>query len=361
MRLLFFTLSLFILAACDREEPNSEPAAERRRPLEKTAKAPEAPEGMVFVKGGSYIMGSSDDYAEKDEGPEIEVKVSSFYIDATEVTNAEYAEFAEETGYITVAERQVDWEQIKKELPEGTPKPPDSLFAPGALVFSPPPGAVPLDNMQRWWSWQRGANWRHPYGPESDLSGKENHPVVHIAFEDAMAYCQWAGKRLPTEAEWEYAARGGESGTSQFQWGEELTPNGKYLANFFQGDFPHANSAADGFLSEAPVKSFPPNSIGIYDMIGNVWEWTSDLYRPDIKKQYVAMGVKACENPTGPKTSYDPTDPYATEKHVIKGGSFLCSDQYCSNYRPTSRMATSFDSGQNHLGFRCVLESVGKE
>ena len=241
-------------------------------------------------------------------------------------------------------------------MPPGTPKPADSLFAPGALVFSPPNGAVPLDNMMRWWSWVTGANWKHPYGPESDLTGKDNHPVVHIAYEDAVAYCEWAGKRLPTEAEWEYAARGGENSNSQFQWGEELTPNGDYLANFFQGDFPHANSAEDGFLSSAPVKSYPPNQLGLYDMIGNVWEWTADLYRPDIKKQYVAMDVKACENPVGPETSFDPTDPYATEKHVIKGGSFLCSEQYCSNYRPSSRMATSFDSGQNHLGFRCVKD-----
>lgn len=301
-------------------------------------------------------MGSSEEYAENDEGPEIEVKVSSFYIDATEVTNAQYDEFVKETGYITVAEREVDWEQIKKELPEGTPKPPDSLFAPGSLVFTPPDDAVPLDNMLRWWRWQTGANWRHPYGPDSDISGKDDHPVVHMALEDAVAYCEWAGKRLPTEAEWEYAARGGSNGNSQFQWGEELTPNGKYLANFFQGDFPHDNSGADGYLSSAPVKTFPPNELGLYDMIGNVWEWTSDLYRPDTKRQYVAMGVRACENPTGPKTSYDPTDPYATEKHVIKGGSFLCSEQYCSNYRPTSRMATNFDSGQNHLGFRCVKE-----
>jgi len=311
------------------------------------------PSGMVFIEGGSYTMGSTDDYAEDHEGPEVKVEVSSFYMDTTEVTNAQYSAFVEETGYVTVAEREVDWEQIKLELPPGTPKPADSLFVPGALVFTPPPGEVPLDNMHRWWRWVPGASWRHPLGPETDLSGKENHPVVHIAYEDATAYCKWAGKRLPTEAEWEYAARGKGKNT-QFQWGEELTPDGKYLANFFQGNFPYGNTAADGYDRTAPVGSFPPNDYGLYDMIGNVWEWTSDLYRPDIKVKYAAMGVKGCKNPEGPSSSYDPRDPHATEKHVTKGGSHLCSDQYCSNYRPSSRMATSFDSGQSHLGFRCV-------
>ncbi len=355
MRKLLSLISLLSLTGCSLEDNAAKSDINQINVMPEADLAHKAPVGMVLVKGGSFTMGSSENYAEKDEGPEIEVAISSFFIDATEVTNAEYTRFTDETGYVTVAERPVDWDQIKKELPEDTPKPADSLLAPGALVFTPPDGPVPLDNLSNWWTWQSGASWRNPFGRGSDLSGKENHPVVHIAFEDAMAYCKWSGKRLPTEAEWEYAARGG-GGNSQFQWGNELTPNGKYKANFFQGDFPYGNTVADGFLYSAPVKNFPPNAYGIYDMIGNVWEWTADLYRPDTKRQYVAMDVKACENPTGPKTSYDPGDPYATEKHVIKGGSFLCSDQYCSNYRPSSRMATSFDSGQNHLGFRCVKE-----
>jgi formylglycine-generating enzyme required for sulfatase activity len=311
--------------------------------------------GMVWIEGGIYQMGSEGDYAEEHEGPAIQVEVNGFYMDTTEVTNAMYQKFVNETGYITLAEKDVDWEQISQELPTGTPKPADSLLAAGSLVFTPPPGPVPLDDIRQWWRWQPGANWRHPYGPESNLEGKENHPVVHIAYADAIAYCEWAGKRLPTEAEWEFAARG-KSGDSQFQWGDELTPNGEYLANFFQGDFPHNLQPLDGYEYSAPVGSFPPNSYGLYDMIGNAWEWTSDLYRPDIKKQYVALNLKVCKDPKGPSSSFDPNDPYATEKRVIQGGSFLCSDQYCSNYRPTSRMATSFDSGQNHLSFRCVMD-----
>ena len=314
-----------------------------------------APLGMVYISGGQFTMGSSDDYAENDEGPEIQVKVDPFFMDETEVTNAEFEKFVNETGYVTVSERPVDWEQIKKELPKGTPKPHDSILQSGSLVFTPPNQKVPLNDYSQWWQWVKGADWKHPEGPESSIEGKDNHPVVQIAFEDAQAYAKWAGKRLPTEAEWEYASR--ETGSeSQFAWGDELTPNGSYLANFFQGDFPYRNTQLDGFESSAPVKSFYKNSNGLYDMIGNVWEWTSDWYRPDTKVQYLSNGSKLCYNPTGPKSSYDPNNPYATAQRVIKGGSFLCSKDYCSNYRPSSRMATSVDSGQNHLGFRCVKD-----
>lgn len=320
-----------------------------------TTRSSVPPENMVLVSGGTYTMGSDAKYAEDDEGPEIKVEVNSFYMDITEVTNAQFAAFVEETGYITLAEKDVSWEQMKKELPKGTPKPHDSLLAAGSLVFTPPPHAVPLNDFSFWWKWVVGANWQHPTGPHSDIKGKENYPVVHIAYEDAQAYAKWAGKRLPTEAEWEFASRGNSEGT-QFMWGEELTPQGTYLANFFQGDFPHENTVEDGFEGVAPAKSFPPNSYGLYDMIGNVWEWTSDLYRIDTKQQYTSQGITICKNPKGPETSFDPTDPYASQKRVVKGGSFLCSEQYCSNYRPTSRMATSHDSGQNHLGFRCVKD-----
>jgi formylglycine-generating enzyme required for sulfatase activity len=311
--------------------------------------------GMVYVPGGTFTMGSSEAYAEKDEGPEILVKVDPFYMDETEVTNAQFKVFVEQTGYITVAERPVDWNQIKKDLPEGTPKPHDSLLQPGSLVFSPPEHAVNLDDYSQWWRWVNGADWKHPQGPNSSIEGKEQHPVVHMAYEDAEAYANWAGKRLPTEAEWEFASRGANN-NNQFVWGKELTPQGTYLANFFQGDFPHNNTQKDGFETSAPVKSFTENIFGLYDMIGNVWEWTSDWYRPDTKKIYLAKGTKLCYNPKGPESSFDPNDPYVTQKRVIKGGSFLCSDQYCSNYRSTSRMATSTDSGQNHLGFRCVKD-----
>lgn len=314
-----------------------------------------APSGMVYVPGGTYTMGSQADYAERHEGPEILVKVDPFLMDETEVTNADFSKFVRETGYKTVSERPVDWEILKNDLPPGTPKPHDSILAPGSLVFSPPDHAVALNDFSQWWAWVKGADWKHPDGPDSSIEGKDDHPVVHIAFEDAQAYAKWAGKRLPTEAEWEFASRGNDS-NSQFIWGEELTPQGTYLANFFQGDFPYNNTQKDGFAATAPVKNFSGNVFGLYDMIGNVWEWTSDWYRPDTKKQYADSGLKLCYNPKGPDASYDPNDPYVSQKRVIKGGSFLCSDQYCSNYRSSSRMATPIDSGQNHLGFRCVKD-----
>ncbi len=342
---------LFLLIACVERTPNI--------PAEVAAEPVAAPDGMVLIPGGKFVMGSASSYAEAHEGPEIEVVVDSFFIDKTEVTNAAFALFVEATGYVTIAERPVDWDLIKLDLPQGIPKPHDSLLAPGSLVFVPPSGPVSFDNIENWWQWKKGASWRAPEGPGSDLEGRSDHPVVHIAYEDAAAYARWAGKRLPTEAEWEYASR--EPGqNSQFQWGEELSPDGKYLANFFQGQFPYNNLLADGYARTAPVGSFAPNGHGLYDMIGNVWEWTADLYRPDTKKMYAAMDMKGCRNPRGPEKSFDPNDPYATEKRVTKGGSFLCSAEYCSNYRPTSRMATSHDSGQSHLGFRCVKDVAKK-
>lgn len=347
-KILCFAL-LFLLMACAERTPTI--------PADVATASADAPTEMVLIPGGKFVMGSASSYAEAHEGPEIKVIVDSFYIDKTEVTNAAYALFAEATAYVTIAERPVDWELIKLDLPQGTPKPHDSLLAPGSLVFVPPSGPVSLDNIENWWQWTTGASWRAPEGPGSDLEGRSDHPVVHIAYEDAEAYAKWAGKRLPTEAEWEYASRAhGEN--SQFQWGEELSPDGKYLANFFQGQFPYNNLLADGYARTAPVGSFAPNEHGLYDMIGNVWEWTADLYRPDTKKMYAAMDMKGCRNPRGPEQSFDPNDPYATEKRVTKGGSFLCSAEYCSNYRPTSRMATNYDSGQSHLGFRCVKDVV---
>lgn len=315
----------------------------------------EQPEGMVWIPGGKFTMGSEDETATRVEGPEYLVEVSGFWMDTHEVTNAEFREFIEATGYKTIAERPVDWEELKKQLPPGTPRPPEEALQPGSLVFTPPHQAVPLDDYSRWWAWQTGADWQHPHGPGSSIEGKDNYPVVHIAYEDAQAYADWAGKRLPTEAEWEYAARGGK-GNEAFAWGDELMPDGKYLANFFQGNFPYNNNGQDGFTGAAPIKSFKPNGYGLYDMIGNVWEWSSDWYRPDTHARNQLAGMAACKNPTGPESSYDPTEPYA-EKRVIKGGSFLCSEQYCSNYRPSARMATSIDSGQEHLGFRCVKDA----
>lgn len=312
------------------------------------------PKGMVYIPGGKFIWGSENSEASAHEGPEVDAEVSGFYMDITEVTNAEFTAFVKATGYKTVSERPIDWQEFKSQLPPGTPKPADSLLLAGSLIFKPADYVRDFNDISLWWSWKTGANWRHPKGPDSNIEGKESYPVIHIAYEDAEAYAKWAGKRLPTEAEWEYASRGG-TGHQAFAWGEELVPDGKYLANFFQGTFPNKNTAEDGFAGLAPVKSYPPNNYGLYDMIGNVWEWTSNWYRPDSHKLANLISAKGCMNPQGPSSSYDPHEPLVA-KRVIKGGSFLCSEQYCSNYRPSARMATAVDSGQEHLGFRCVKD-----
>ena len=321
--------------------------------LTSTKPSGEAPDGMVWVPGGQFMMGSNDQTANEIEGPAHTVELSGFWMDAHEVTNAEFKRFVDETGYVTVAERPINWEEMKKQLPPGTPKPPEEVLQPGSLVFDPPAHEVPLYDYSMWWSWKVGANWRQPEGPGSSIKGKDDFPAVHIAYEDAKAYAEWAGKRLPTEAEYEFAAQGGNEG-HPFAWGDELTPSGKYLANFFQGNFPYNNVSTDGFAGASPVESFPPNAYGLYDIIGNVWEWSSDWYRPDTHAQMSKITV--CRNPTGPEQSYDPQEPL-TPKRVIKGGSYLCSKEYCSNYRPSARMATAVDSGQEHLGFRCVKDA----
>ncbi len=353
MRIMLSVAGLFFLfAACQNERPAADlPASSNERPepaLADPQPPGEAPEGMVWIPGGTFTMGSEHATAGPGEEPEHTVQVKGFWMDATEVTNAEFRKFVEATGYKTVAERPVDWEELKKQLPPGTPKPPEEVLQPGSLVFTPPDHAVGLRDYSQWWTWMTGADWRRPQGPGSSIEGKDNYPVVHIAYEDALAYAKWAGKRLPTEAEWEFASRGGLDG-KPFAWGDELNPGGAFRANFFQGAFPHRNSAQDGYAGAAPVKSFPPNPYGLYDIIGNVWEWSADWYRPDT----YAQRAKTVRNPTGPAESFDPQEPLIP-KRVIKGGSFLCSNEYCSNYRPSARMATAVDSGQEHLGFRCV-------
>jgi formylglycine-generating enzyme required for sulfatase activity len=305
--------------------------------------------GMVWISGGEYVMGCSDQAGRPDEYPAHRVKVDGFWMDATEVTNAQFRRFVESTGYITTAEKAPDWEELKKQLPPGTPKPDESLLVAASLVFTPPTQPVPLNDASQWWQWHKGASWRHPQGPESSIAGKDNEPVVHISWEDAQAYARWAGKRLPTEAEWEYAARGGLLNES-FSWGGEEITQGQPKANTWQGNFPNQNTRWDGFERISPVKSFPPNGYGLYDMAGNVWEWCSDWYQATYYKQ---SGNVLAINPLGPGASYDPQEP-TVPKRVMRGGSFLCHAAYCSSYRVSARMTASPDTGLENTGFRCV-------
>ncbi|MHA7830230.1 MAG: formylglycine-generating enzyme family protein [Flagellimonas sp.] len=314
----------------------------------------EEPSGMVWIPGGEFHQGAvaSDDMAMAHEKPRHPVAVDGFFMDIHEVTNGQFAQFVEETGYVTVAEREIDWEEMKKQLPEGTPKPPDSILRPGSLVFKKTKSSVPnLYDYSQWWEWRIGANWRHPYGPDSDIQGKGDHPVVHIAYEDAQAYCKWAGRRLPTEAEWEYAARSGKD-ESIFFWGNDISQLSSY-ANSWEGEFPVQNTKDDGFERSAPVMSYPKNGFGLYDMAGNVWEWTSDWYNSNYYQELASNGG-AKRNPKGAESAFNSNNPYAKER-VIKGGSFLCSASYCASYRISARMATSPDSGMEHLGFRTVM------
>src|SRR5579859_2642694 len=295
---------------------------------------------MVWIPGGRFWMGTDH---MQDAQPVHEVEVKGFWMDRTDVTNEEFARFAKATGYLTLAERPLD----PKEFPDLGP---DELAA-GSVVFTPPANPISLENPLAWWRFVRGANWRHPEGPNSDLRGKEHYPVVHIAWSDAMAYAKWAGKRLPTEAEWEFAARGGLD-RQNYVWGNELKPGRKWQANTFQGHFPDHNTSEDGYAGIAPVASFAPNGYGLYDMSGNVWQWVSDWYRPDYYARVGGNGSLA-KNPEGPGDSFDPQEP-GVQKRVQKGGSFLCTDQYCERYMPGARGKGDPNTGTNHLGFRCV-------
>lgn len=284
--------------------------------------------------------------ATEDSRPVHRVYVDSFWMDKTDVTNQQFEEFVKATSYVTVAERKPRAEDFPG-------APPENLVA-GSVVFSPPDHPVPLNDHLQWWSYVLGANWRHPLGPAGDIQGKDNDPVVQIAYEDALAYAKWAGKRLPTEAEWEFAARGGLSG-KPYAWGEEFRPNGKWMANTHQGTFPVKDSGEDGHVGITAVAQYPPNGYGLYDMAGNVWQWVSDWYRPDYYQQLVAAGGVA-RNPQGPDSPLDPAEP-KEKKKVHRGGSFLCTDQYCSRYMVGTRGKGEVSTGTNHLGFRCVISS----
>ncbi|MFN8857118.1 MAG: formylglycine-generating enzyme family protein [Planctomycetaceae bacterium] len=316
------------------------------------------PTGMVWIPGGVFTMGSNAAEAWDDEKPAHPVEIDGFWLDEHEVTNAQFEKFVAATEYQTTAERAPTVEELLAQLPPGTPPPDPATLVPGSMVFTPPDQAVPLDNFTQWWRWVPGANWRHPEGPESSLEGRAEHPVVHVSWDDANAYAKWAGKRLPTEAEWERAARGGLDNQS-YTWGpgaprDTADREHPFRANLWQGDFPHHNTAADGHVRTAPVKSFPPNGYGLYDMAGNVWEWCQDWYQRDLYTQ--RSRTKTTRNPRGPAQSVDPTRPF-TPQRAQKGGSFLCNDSYCSRYRPSARHGCPPDTGMSHMGFRCATSA----
>jgi formylglycine-generating enzyme required for sulfatase activity len=309
---------------------------------------------MVWIPGGEFSMGATDPQgadnnavgmqATEDSRPIHRTYVDGFWMDKTEVTNEQFTAFVRATGYATVAERTPRAEDFPG-------APPENLVA-GAVVFSPPRLPVSLDNHYQWWSYLKGANWRHPSGPDSSIAGKERFPVVHIAYEDAGAYAAWAGKRLPTEAEWEFAARGGLSGRV-YPWGDTFKPNGHFMTNTHQGRFPDQDTGEDGFIGIGPVAQFPANGYGLFDVAGNVWEWVTDWYRPDYYAQLAAT-ARVARNPQGPTSSYDPAEPNE-RKRVVRGGSFLCTDQYCSRYMVGTRGKGDVGTGTNHLGFRVVM------
>jgi formylglycine-generating enzyme required for sulfatase activity len=305
---------------------------------------------MVWVPGGEFSMGCEDPRGAPDGGHESmadarpihRVYVDGFWMDRTDVTNAEFARFVKATGYLTVAER--------KPRAEDFPGVPAEKLEPGSIVFHAPAGRVDLNDPSQWWSYVPGANWLHPAGPRSSIQGMGDFPVVQVAYEDAVAYARWAGKRLPTEAEWEFAARGGLAG-KRYVWGDTLRPGGRWMANIHEGEFPEQDTGADGFAGIAPVGQFPANGYGLDDMAGNVWQWVKDWYRPDYYEQLAAKGL--ARNPQGPASSFDPAEP-GVAKHVQRGGSFLCTSQYCSRYMVGTRGKGESSSASNHIGFRCV-------
>jgi sulfatase modifying factor 1 len=334
-------------------EPRPEKLPERPTASPETEQAPTA--GMAFIPAGTFLMGSDHHYPE--EAPAHEVSVDGFWIDIYAVTNERFQRFVEATGYVTIAERPLNPQDYPGALPE--------LLVPGSIVFQQPPHRVDLGNPNNWWTYVPGADWRHPQGPGSSITGLEKHPVVHVAYVDAAAYAEWQGKTLPTEAQWERASRGGLKG-AVYSWGNEFTPGGRLMANTWQGEFPWQNLRADGRTGTLPVGSFPPNGYGLHDMAGNVWEWTADWYQP----RHPDKAPDSCCIPVNPRgggqeQSYDPAQPeIRIPRKVLKGGSHLCAANYCLRYRPAARIPEMIDTSTSHIGFRCVLnvsEAVSRQ
>ncbi|WP_458765644.1 formylglycine-generating enzyme family protein [Cupriavidus basilensis] len=321
------------------------------------------PKDMAWVPGGEFLMGSDHKLAQANERPAHKVRVHGFWMDRHHVTNAEFATFVRATGYVTTAERKPEWETLRVQLPPGTPRPPDSAMVAGGMVFVGTNRPVPLQDYSRWWRYVPGADWRHPNGPDSNITGKDDHPVVQVSYEDAQAYAKWAGKRLPTEAEWEFAARGGlEQAT--YGWGDQFAPDGRQMANVWQGQqvqpFPVVSAKAGGALGTSPVGTFPANGYGLSDMTGNAWQWVADWYRADQFKRE-AVSARLLDNPAGPGESWDPSEPGVptdAPRRVTRGGSFLCNEDYCLSYRPSARRGTDPYNSMSHLGFRLVEDDA---
>jgi len=348
MKTLFRIIALLAFVIHGQASPELfEPTNENKNP----APSP-APEGMVWIPGGEFSMGS--DVADeghcsvkgvtRDSQPIHRVYVDGFWMDSTEVTNARFEKFVTATGYRTVAEIA----PTQEEFPTA---PPENLVA-GSTIFAPTSVKVPLNDIFQWWRYERGADWRHPDGPQSSIKDRGNDPVVHVAYPDAVAYAKWAGKRLPTEAEWEFAARGGLTGKT-YAWGDDFMPSGKWMANIYQGEFPVKDTAEDGFAGISPAAHYPPNPYGLYDVAGNVWEWVGDWYRPDTYASRKLLGSTQ-RNPQGPPSSHDPAEPNE-KKRVHRGGSYLCTNQYCTRYMVGTRGKGEQSTSSNHVGFRCVM------
>lgn len=303
---------------------------------------------MALIPAGSFMMGGDNQQGKSDEFPKHKVTLSRFWIDKTPVTNAQFAEFVNKTEYITTAEKPVNWDELKLQLPPDTIKPSEEDLRPASLVFIKQNQPVPLHDPTLWWSWMHGADWLHPHGPNSQIEGPD-HPVVHVSWEDANAFCKYYSKRLPTEAEWEFAARGGLE-HKIYPWGDEPIDKDGYRANIWQGEFPYNNMRNESMYT-TPVATYAHNGYGLYDMAGNVWEWVADWY----DYQYYTTVKDGVEDPQGPSKSNDPSEPLALKK-VIRGGSFLCNENYCTGYRVSARMRTSTDTSMEHLGFRCAAD-----
>ena len=350
LAIAFVGAAAFVWQQSVRKATSSQLAADATLPNVSLAPG-DPPPGMVWIPGGGFSMGTEDPTdmicggpdPMRDARPIHRVYLDGFWMDATEVTNEQFEKFVQATGYVTVAERT----PLPKDFPGAAPED----LVPGSVVFRPTAAPVTLDNHLQWWDYVKGANWRHPDGPGSDLTGREKYPVIHVGYDDAAAYATWAHKRLPSEAEWEFAARGGLT-RQPYAWGSELKPGGKWMANIYQGQFPTHDTGEDGFAGLAPVAQFPPNGYHLYDMAGNVWEWCSDWCLPDYYETLQAAS-RVARNPPGPDDSLDPAEP-GVPKRVQRGGSFLCTDQYCTRYMVGSRGKGEPSTGSNHLGFRCV-------